>query len=140
MTEPILILCSNARRLAAQRESVEPPLTGQLAASRLTNATFANSSVGLEVAGGARKHGEMHAPPENEAQLAVEIDRRTVRIEHMQERSFRPRCDGSRKRTYKFSREPLSSAGGVDAHGADIVLPGLGYTICLKCEAASTIR
>jgi hypothetical protein len=61
----------------------------------------------------------MQAPPENEAQLAVEIDRGMVRIEHVQERSFRARHNGSRERTYKLSREPLSSAGGVDAHGAD---------------------
>ena len=78
-----------------------------------------NSSVGLGVAGGPRKHGQMHVPPENEAQLAIELDRGMVRIEYVQERSFRARRDGSRERTHKLSREPLSSAGRVDAHSAD---------------------
>jgi hypothetical protein len=43
------------------------------------------SCFGLGLAGGPRKYGEMQVPPENEAQLAVEIDRRTIRIEHVQE-------------------------------------------------------
>jgi hypothetical protein len=61
----------------------------------------------------------MHASPEKKAQLEVELDRGTVRIEHVQERSFRARRDGSREITYKLSREPLSPASGVDAYGAD---------------------
>src|ERR1700758_2122670 len=47
-----------------------------------------NLSIALGLAGGPRKHGQMHVPPENKAQLAVELDRGTVRIEHVQERSF----------------------------------------------------
>jgi len=74
-------------------------------------------TVGLGVA--PRKHGQMHVLPENEAQLAVELDRGMVGIEYVQERGFRARRDGSRKRTHKLRRQPLSSAGGVDAHGAD---------------------
>src|ERR1700733_5973555 len=76
-------------------------------------------SFGLARAGGPRKYGEMQVPPENEAQLAVEIDRRTIRIEHVQERSLRARRDGSREGAYELGREPLPSAGRMDAHGAD---------------------
>jgi hypothetical protein len=74
---------------------------------------------GLLLAGSPRKYGEVQLPPEKEAQLAVEVDCGTIRIEHVQERSFRARRDGSRECAYKLSREPLPSAGGVDAHGAD---------------------
>ena len=52
---------------------------------------IAQLSFGLELASGPRKYGEMQMPPENEAQLAVEIDRRTIRIEYLQERRFRAR-------------------------------------------------
>jgi hypothetical protein len=77
------------------------------------------SKSGLGLAGGPRKYGKMQLPPENEAQLAVQIDRRTIRIEHVQERSFRARRDEARECADKLSREPLPSAGRVDAHGAD---------------------
>jgi hypothetical protein len=61
----------------------------------------------------------MHGSPQNEAQLEVEVNGGTVRVEHVQERSFPARRNGSHERTYKLGREPLSSAGRVDAHGAD---------------------
>jgi hypothetical protein len=77
------------------------------------------SSVAFEVVGGSRKQRQMHRPSENETQLEVELDCWTIRFEHVQERGFPARHDGSDERTYKPSSEPLSSTGRMDAHGAD---------------------
>lgn len=68
--------------------------------------TFSEHNLSTLAGVAPREHGQMHVLPENEAQLAVELDRGMIRIEYVQKRSFRARGDGSRKRKYKLSREP----------------------------------
>jgi hypothetical protein len=61
----------------------------------------------------------MHVPSENEAELEVEFDRWTIRIENVQECGFPARHNGPDERTYKLGSESLSTTGRMDAHGAD---------------------